>query len=506
MSHTTRLITFLGTGTYQPTCYQWPGHDGEVTTRFVAQAVAQLGGATEIAICATAQAEAINGAAVLECFTSAGLPAPTLVRLGDGKARDELWQSFGVLADLLTPGAAEQFILDITHGFRSQPFFAGAVVSFVRALLETPASIEVVYGAFEARSEDNRTPIWNLTSFADLVDLTHGIRQFLRTGDAGTIAEQVDAVARTLGRRWAEGGKRGPPPRLQPFAKALRRFGDALVTVRTGELLLSQGGKPSAALELATAVRRAKEELAVQVPPLARVLDKMYAMTEGLHVEEDHLAGSQGSHAAAALARLYWRLGRYADAAITLREAWVSINATRSGARPGCADFGGDERKRAEARWQREHGESAKRIARVRNDIQHGGFRRDPSRPTSIRSELKDLIQDFGQPREATPAPGGATYFVTRHTGARDWMARRGVQVDHVVEHLDATQLEPGDTVIGTLPVNLAAAVCERGARFLSLALDLPGPLRGKELSADELEQCGARLEEYRIERVSAGA
>ena len=91
------------------------------------------------------------------------------------------------------------------------------------------------------------------------------------------------------------------------------------------------------------------------------------------------------------------------------------------------------------------------------------------------------------------------TYFVTRHPGALAWAQRHGVQVDRQLAHLDASVVEAGDTVIGILPVNLAAQVCARGGRYLNLSLDLPAEARGRELSADELEAYGARLEAYAV-------
>lgn len=91
------------------------------------------------------------------------------------------------------------------------------------------------------------------------------------------------------------------------------------------------------------------------------------------------------------------------------------------------------------------------------------------------------------------------TYFVSRHPGAREWARQEGIEVDAVVEHLDATTIQPGDTVIGSLPVNLAAEVCGRGARYLHLTLELPFELRGKELTAAEMRRCGARIEEFHI-------
>jgi CRISPR-associated protein Csx16 len=94
------------------------------------------------------------------------------------------------------------------------------------------------------------------------------------------------------------------------------------------------------------------------------------------------------------------------------------------------------------------------------------------------------------------------TYFVTRHLGAREWAQQRGITVDDLVDHLDMAQVKDGDVVIGTLPVNLVAEVCARGGRYLHLSLGLPPEMRGKELSAEDMERLGARLEKYRVERV----
>ena len=94
------------------------------------------------------------------------------------------------------------------------------------------------------------------------------------------------------------------------------------------------------------------------------------------------------------------------------------------------------------------------------------------------------------------------THFVTRHPGAVEWARRQGLAVDRQVDHLELTELEEGDTVIGILPVHLVAAVCERGGRYLHLSLDLPPELRGRELSADDMEKTGARLEAYHVERL----
>lgn len=95
------------------------------------------------------------------------------------------------------------------------------------------------------------------------------------------------------------------------------------------------------------------------------------------------------------------------------------------------------------------------------------------------------------------------TWLVTRHPGALDWLRAQGFTAVEHVAHLDPARVAPGDTVIGTLPVHLAAAVCERGARYFNLSLDVPEHKRGRELSADELTAFGARLEEYAIRKLA---
>ena len=92
------------------------------------------------------------------------------------------------------------------------------------------------------------------------------------------------------------------------------------------------------------------------------------------------------------------------------------------------------------------------------------------------------------------------TYFISRHPGAIEWAARQHMQVDQLIAHLDPAIVKAGDTVIGSLPVDLAAQVCAKGAAYWHLCLELPSAMRGQELSADDLSRLGARLEPFQIQ------
>lgn len=89
--------------------------------------------------------------------------------------------------------------------------------------------------------------------------------------------------------------------------------------------------------------------------------------------------------------------------------------------------------------------------------------------------------------------------FVTRHPGALDWAERHGVQAARVESNLDVATVEPGDVVIGTLPVHLIAELNRRGAHYWHLTMNVPAEWRGRELSADDMEACSARLDEFRV-------
>lgn len=74
-----------------------------------------------------------------------------------------------------------------------------------------------------------------------------------------------------------------------------------------------------------------------------------------------------------------------------------------------------------------------------------------------------------------------------------------GHAFDRHVTHLEPTSVQAGDSVIGTLPVQLAAQICARGGRYHHLTLNMPAHARGQELSAQDLETLGASLEAFDI-------
>lgn len=402
-----RLVTFLGLGkrlpddtfVYDETEYEWEGK--RVATRFVARALAELFGAREVRVLATAKAQGHHREALTESLAELGLE-PRFHTIGGGGATAELWEQFQALKETLRAPPDTQVVLDITHGYRSQPFFAAAAVTFVRQVDSVVADHRVVYGAYEGKPP---TQVWDLTLFVDLLDWSRALMLFLRTGRAEDVVEPIRRAGKSAGAAWSR-SKAGPPPRLEALARALERFGDDLVAVRTGALLLGKAGSGSSAASLRDELAGNREAVARTLPPLADVLERVEAMVQPLVT--DSLQGEEGEKALAALARLYLDMGRYAEAAAVAREAWVTRCGTSAAACPGQPSYSRIERASAEAEWFVQAGKVALNVSRVRNDIEHAGFQPSAAKAKSLKDSISQVVSGLESTAGAGPSQGSA--------------------------------------------------------------------------------------------------
>lgn len=95
-------------------------------------------------------------------------------------------------------------------------------------------------------------------------------------------------------------------------------------------------------------------------------------------------------------------------------------------------------------------------------------------------------------------------YFITRHPGALQWAKQNQLHYDVHAEHLLCiSQLQAGDTVVGTLPINMVYQLNKRQVSYIHLSLQIPPDLRGIELTAEQLNGCKATLEKFEVNKVA---
>lgn len=96
-----------------------------------------------------------------------------------------------------------------------------------------------------------------------------------------------------------------------------------------------------------------------------------------------------------------------------------------------------------------------------------------------------------------------ATWFISRHEGAIEWMQQQSISVDYWATHLDLEAIQPGDIIIGILPIAIAAEVIAFGARYFALILPQQASDRGQEHSSEAMKARGAYLQEFLVTSVN---
>ena len=91
-----------------------------------------------------------------------------------------------------------------------------------------------------------------------------------------------------------------------------------------------------------------------------------------------------------------------------------------------------------------------------------------------------------------------AVILVSRHKGAIEWIQNHApfTVTEHVL-HLDPEQVQSGDIIIGTLPINMVATITNKGAIYWHIAMPMQYSQRGHELSYDDMIHLNVKLERY---------
>jgi len=404
----TRLLTFLGIGNYAETNYRLlDAHDGQThRTKFVQAALAKSIDPQElqhIVVLATAEARQKHGESLRADIAAVSGVQPSFVPIPSGQNESELWELFRILVQWLRAENQSRIILDITHGFRSIPFFAAGAVAFTQLVDPSPPGVRVVYGAWEDRDQQTDiSPIWELTPFVDLIGWAARLFLFLHTGRADELALAAKSLSGDLCKQWATSGKKGPQPNIGSLAKALGDFGGDIETIRVRDLLLGTDSHGGSVARLLNAIDTCTRDVEQHIPPLADVLSRISDLARPLYLDSPTLAGAPGQQALHALAKLYLQFNRYPEAAVVVREAAISQHAMacdgKQAVDPGRPDFCDTLRDGAERRWFESNPDAARSLADIRNDIEHAGFRKAPVAADALKRNVDNLVNQNPPP------------------------------------------------------------------------------------------------------------
>ncbi len=392
-----------------------------------------------------------------------------LLHLPSGNDAQERWAIFNAVCRALRPEPLEleapgirpmleseppqEILIDITHGFRSLPFFAASAIAFTQSQRRREGGggyrLRILYAAHDYAKPPNVeaiTPIWDLSQFLDVLRWDAGIDALMRHGRADELAALLADVEATLrsDARDAEAHRALQP--LRRFHQAAQTFADGLVTLRVPDVLAEYA---AALHEAAPATRHFLEEHA---PPVAGQLDRIESMTAPLRAAR--VVSEEGIDAAIALGELYLRFERYAELAALIRETLVTgwTVATHSGGelqQPTKDHRLFDEQRHlAEREAMRPSGDppAVSRLLRrdgaLRNDVLHGGYRSNRQTPAKVRKELADALDRMRTHRQELTKPitsRPTTHFVNCSNHPSDGWSEE--------QRTAATSLVPGHIV-----------------------------------------------------------
>ena len=196
-------------------------------------------------------------------------PRLEVVDIPDGRNSAEMWDIFARLVGVVDDG--DTLIFDITHAFRSIPFFVMLALAFLKSAYENVTIERVLYGEFK---KDGVGPVIELTEFIKLLDWMSATDQFVGFGDSRALVRLVrDAAA---------AGQDAPADRLK-----LRHFAAGLDDVsRTLQLNIPDKAM-TAADNLLHTLQQARAPMQRQLPtflPLAERVERAFA---GMALAED---------------------------------------------------------------------------------------------------------------------------------------------------------------------------------------------------------------------------
>ena len=392
-----KIVGFLGTGPketgYTVTSYRFEQKVSK-PTRFFTLALAELLDIERITIFTTkASRERYQ-----EEFDAEARSRNIEIKFEDfalGTNQEGLDSQLAQLAPELMDPRAVPLVLDITHGFRSFPFFASSMLAFASAVSEAPSSFRVVYAAFEA-TKDEICPVWDLSHTLKVYHEGFELATFLRSGRLGpALPDQLESLARGL-----KTNESGASPNFEKLSKALRTFADDFATIRVGSLLLGSSKREvGSAVNLRNALWEQKSAVAEHLPMLSQIFGELETMLAPITHDYaiPHLATHQGLQCSLDLAKLYYKCERYSECAVVLREMASDLHSEPTGAMPGYAEYSDIERRRAEHQLRKRDGKLLKRIGAVRNDIEHGGYDQAShmKKPSEIREKLQGLLNEM---------------------------------------------------------------------------------------------------------------
>jgi len=377
---TTKVISFLGIKA-QNTVYEYHGKSYQGNLFQIA--LRQFMNFDEMLVFATPEAKR-ETYPYLERLDD---PRIKLVDIRRGTTSDGLWQIFNQLVQNVDDG--DTVIFDITHGLRSIFFLTFLASAYLRSAKQKVKIEAILYGAYDLRQDDKPAPVIDLSEFVGLLDWLTATNEFVKTGNAAALAEQLS---------------QSNEPTLLPLAETVKN-------IATGLHLLRPKETSAAAAALPQNLNLAHEVL----PPPFTLLSESIQINYGRFGQAEKTTPRDQLGYQLQMINWYHQRGQFVHALSLGREWLVSLL---------CLYFKLDEKDmaaRAEMEFLIGGGKTGEKIslyfadwatvpdaerlrrlwgspyqlANLRNDVLHSGFRKNPKPAVEVKWAVDEAIKEL---------------------------------------------------------------------------------------------------------------
>lgn len=281
-----KLITFLGTGDYKNTKYEFRdqvlGEKVQIETCFIQEALSEmLGDDIKVYIGLTDDARESNwkdSVKEKDGVKEESIGLETILKrnninfqefpINSGNNESEIWENFDRIFDIFEE--KDEVYFDVTHSLRSLPIIMMSVLNYAKFVKHIIIK-GIYYGAYDSRSQNNITSIIDLTVFDKITDWTVGAERFINTGDSRQLSEIMEETIHPI--LSESKGKDVTASRIRDIKTNLDNFSGSIYTVR-GNKISTDGYKlKESLLELG-------ELDILELKPLEKIIDLIYKKVE----------------------------------------------------------------------------------------------------------------------------------------------------------------------------------------------------------------------------------
>ncbi len=337
------------------------------------------------------------------------------VFIPDGYSEDELWDIFEKILAEIEEG--DEIILDITHSFRYLPMLTFIIINYAR-IVKNCSLRAIYYGAFEVLGshemvkslplEERNAPIFNLTPFVTLFDWIIGVDRYLSTGDASIVSDMTEAEAvkikdkekMNMGNMSSQKNKSllfKDSTSLKRLSEAMENFSDVVFTCRGQEITKRVSWLKK---NIDDVIKSATHE---KVKPLVPLMEMLQERFNNFSYYDDYVNMIETSK---------WCLdnGMYQQGFTILQEGLISYVCEKWN-----LDETNEEHRKIVTRYAYKVAKNdidinfiplkigenkannlfklIQDVGAMRNDINHAGWRQNPSRSSNFKENLQGYIK-----------------------------------------------------------------------------------------------------------------